>query len=131
VSAIVSLLAEYPAHIQEKICDLRYGVPSKTSFLPTPKDITDIGEFLVKDERESIAYAKRFSGRVSIHTPSKPYRPFPQLWAHFGDEVMDGIVHKGADFETLDAACRALIVEGQYVAMSRLGIPTHQEGKAA
>lgn len=121
VASIVNLLAEYPAHIQERLADIRFGIPSKTDFLPTPKIITEFAEKHLQAEREATDHAKRFAGRVPIQGVSAPFRPFPQLWAEFGDEFMDSKTRdKKISFDSLDAACKALVLQGRDAALHAL-----------
>jgi hypothetical protein len=40
--AIVSVLNTYPRSVQDRLSDLREGVPAKCKFLPTVADIVEI-----------------------------------------------------------------------------------------
>ena len=114
VASITALLAEYPANIQERLSHVRFGVPSKTEFLPTSKVITELAEKWLQDEREISSLDARFTGRIARDiTPRAPFRPFNQLWAEFGNDFMDSKVRAGIDFETLESACRTLVIEGR------------------
>jgi len=128
VASITALLAEYPANIQERLANIRFGVPSKTEFLPTPKVITELAEKWLQDEREISSFDARFTGRIARDiTPRAPFRPFNQLWAEFGNDFMDGKVRAGIDFETLESACRTLVVEGRSVAENILSGPARAD----
>ena len=121
VASIVNLLAEYPAHIQERLADVRFGIPSKTDFLPTPKNITEFAEKHLQAEREAADHYQRFAGRVKIEGTKTPFRPFPQLWAEFGNEFMDAQTRdQKISFESLDAACKALVCQGREAALYAL-----------
>lgn len=48
---ITELVASYPTPVQLKICDIRFGVPSKTSYLPTAKDIVDFATPLLANHK--------------------------------------------------------------------------------
>lgn len=131
VAAIVALMAEYPAHIQDKLADTRFGVPSKTEFLPTPKIITELAEAYLRHERELADYDRRFSRQpIKGQQPRAPHRPFPQLWAEFGDEYMDAKARRISNFETLDAACKALVTQGRHAALKVMGETTEQSEAA-
>jgi hypothetical protein len=120
-AAIAKVLADYPANIQERICDLRFGLASKLKFLPTVSDVVEMGDRLLKAEREAQEHAKRFAGRVPIQGTSEPFRPFPQLWAEFGNDFMDDQTRsKNVSFESLDAACKALVCHGREAALYAL-----------
>lgn len=56
---ITELVSSYSLPIQYKICDARYGVPSKTSYLPTAKDIVDFAAPYVETEWQDAEKAKR------------------------------------------------------------------------
>ena len=117
-AAIAKILAEYPANIQERICDLRFGLASKLKFLPTVSDVVEMADGLLQSEREAVDHAKRFAGRVPIQGVSAPFRPFHQLWAEFGDEFMDAKTkEKDMSFEFLDAACKTLVCQGRDAAL--------------
>jgi hypothetical protein len=126
IAAIVALMSEYPANIQDRLADTRYGIPSKTEFLPTPKIITEFAEKILQDERDIAEYSKRFSGKfIQGQQPRAPFRPFPQLWAEFGNEFMDHKVSSGKfHFETLDASCKALVTQGREAALYMLSQTT-------
>ena len=53
---------------------------------------------------------------------TKLFRPFPQLWAAFGNQTMDALVRKGISFETLDGACKALVTKSKARAETMLGL---------
>lgn len=110
VASVVQVLATYPAHVQERIADLRYGLASKSKFLPTISEIVEMGDAVVRSETEVVAYAKRFSGKfVRGEVQRAPYIPFPQLWAAFESEPK---LLEGQVFDVLDEACRALVRHG-------------------
>jgi hypothetical protein len=122
VASLVQLMVEYPAHIQELCSDLRRGIPSKTKYMPTVAELVALADGFVREEAETAKFNKRFSGRI-IPKERKPFRPFPQLWAAFGNDVMDEVASsKGMDFDRLDAACKALVTEGRFRAETMLGI---------
>ncbi len=124
VASITALLAEYPANIQERLANTRFGVPSKTEFLPTPKIITELAEKWMQHEREMSSLDAKFTGRIARDiTPRAPFRPFPQLWAEFGSDFMDSRVRDGIQFEVLESACQSLVVNGRSVAETILLAP--------
>lgn len=137
--AISSVLTNYAVHIQERICDMRHGLPSKLKFLPTISDIVEFGDAVLKSEREAMSYAERFRGRAVEVDARKPFRPFPQLWAEFGNERMDERVKvlasikypdgKGA-FDVLDNACKALVTRGRESAANILGVSLSEQSHA-
>lgn len=50
LATITELIASYSEKIQKAICDVKFGVPSKTEFLPAAKVIIDFASPLVADE---------------------------------------------------------------------------------
>ncbi len=120
-AAIAKVLAEYPANIQERICDLRFGLASKLKFLPTVSDVVEMGDKLLQAQREATDHAQRFAGRVKIDGTKTPFRPFPQLWAEFGNDFMNAQTRdKNISFESLEAACKALVCHGRWAALYAL-----------
>lgn len=114
VAGIIKVMATFPAHIQEKVVDLRFGLPSKLKFLPTIADVIEAGNQYLRAERESIDYAKRFSGKPMGREARTPFRPFPQLWNAFGEDWMDLECRRHKwKFDTLQDACRALVTQGR------------------
>ena len=120
LSSITLIMAEYAAHIQERICDLKFGLPSRLKFLPTVSDVVEAGNQALQAEREIMDYDRRFAGRPISRGDRAPFRPFPQLWAEFGNDFMDDKVRAGMSFDTLDGACRALVREGRDAALNIL-----------
>lgn len=107
-------MAEFPAHIQERIADLRYGLPAKSKFVPTVAEIVEMGDGILRAERETASYAQRFSGRIirgEVQRP--PFQPFAQLWGAFTDEPD---MLKDKTFDAYADATRALVTRGKEAA---------------
>ena len=61
---------------------------------------------------------------------ARRFKPFPQLWAEFGNQIMDGVIRGGVQFETLERACEALVTQGHSQAKAILGIGATRAGEA-
>lgn len=108
----MEIFAAYPLHIQEALADKKSGVVAKCEFLPTVAAIVKLAEELElqHERREAIrAKPKRYG---EPYAPAQSYTPFPQLARAFRDkpEILN------APFETLDRACKVLVLQGRQAA---------------
>lgn len=53
----MNIFAEYSGSVQEKLVNLRYGLPSKCKFLPTVADIVEMAEPLAFAELQTLPKA--------------------------------------------------------------------------
>lgn len=96
----------------------RHGITAKTAYLPTNADIQTLLREHEEKRRQfqSHTHYRRFQ---SVCTPQDvqpdktPFRPFPKLWAAFGEEPW---LLKGHTFETLSEASRSLAMFGKEAA---------------
>ena len=118
LAGIVSVFAEYPIEIQQKLFNPLRGIRSKCAFLPTIADIVKLAdEFLAKASSQA-EFETRFSRPFQTHAPARiPFEPFPQLWAAFADERE---LLERRSFDALNAACKALVVYGKLEAKTLL-----------
>ena len=126
-ASIVEAFAGYPEHLQEALADKKTGIVAKCEFLPTVAAIVKLAEELElqHERREAIrAKPKRFG---EAHIPARSYSPFPQLSRAFSDkpEMLD------APFETLDQACRVLVLQGKQAAENLLKASKSKRQRAA
>lgn len=108
----MEIFASYPLHIQEALADKKTGVVAKCEYLPTVAAIVKLAEELElqHERREAIrAKPKRYG---EPYAPAQIYTPFPQLSRAFSDKP--GILN--VPFETLDRACKVLVLQGKQAA---------------
>lgn len=59
LAAIVSILSTYPRHTQNRLADLKTGIPGKCTYLPTVADIVKLAESY-ESARPSHTFYKKF-----------------------------------------------------------------------
>jgi hypothetical protein len=107
-------MASYPVEVQDRLTDLRQGIPSKCQFLPTIAAIVEMADGFAKQDMADAAFKERFSRRaVAYSPPQRQFQPFPRLWEAFANEPD---ILKSKTFEAYDDAARALATQGREAA---------------
>lgn len=104
--SISELLASYSESIRRKLCDLKTGIPSKTSYLPTIKQITDLADVFIEQE-ERLEKIRSSPRREVLREAPTRFMPFPKLWDEFGHDFLEG-----RTFEVLSEASKRLAMRG-------------------
>ena len=112
--SISELLAGYSENIRRKLCDLKTGIPSKTSYLPTVEQITKLADVFIEQEERLERYRSAPRRPVRVEPPQR-YTPFPKLWDEFGHDFL-----VGRTFEVLSEASRRLAMKGSAAAQEYL-----------
>jgi hypothetical protein len=109
--SMIELFVEYPSHIQMRLGNHRSGVPSLSPYLPTAKDVIDMGDEMLKSLSTATRYERlRSEAPLQIQGPPPAYVPFPKLCEAFSDEK--GLL-KAKRFDQLFDASRALATTGK------------------
>ena len=112
VTSLVQLFVSYPAGVQDRLTDLKGGIPSKCQYLPTVADVVKLADEFLKQDASVNDFKKRFTGKfIPRETILAPFRPFEQLWAAFEHSEPELLV--GRTFGALDDACKALITQSK------------------
>lgn len=106
--SVSELLSGYSENVRRRLCDLRTGIPSRTSYLPTIEQITKLANVYVDEELVARKYAA-IKANTHPQLPGARTRPipFPRLWDEFGDDYL-----RGRTFEVLFEASRRLATRG-------------------
>lgn len=112
--SMTELLASYPENIIARLADLRTGIASRTSYLPTVHDVTKLAnEFLDADLQR-----RKAPRREAEPSPARsPYMPFPKLWEALASEKY---LLEGRTFDCLFEASRRLAMQGKQEAIDYL-----------
>lgn len=123
---MTNLLASYPQTIIDRIANPRYGIASRTKFLPTVADVTEMANELI----DRAAVMSRPTPQLSRTLPFRAeFRPFPRLWEAFsGDPEAMHALESHLPFETVDQAAYALATKGVMAARDVLLPSRHNEG---
>lgn len=74
LAAIVSVIASYPLETQNRLANLRVGIPAKCKFLPTVADIVQMGDELAKPRFGEVRdYGPRVVDTTPYHPEIVPY----------------------------------------------------------
>ena len=113
-AGIVEVIAGYDAETQNHLADARLGVRSVCEYLPTIAAIVKMADGFVSERARKQDIGQRYAGIVL--QPWRPsatgFNPFPQLSRAFSDKP--GILN--VPFETLDRACKVLVLQGKQAA---------------
>ena len=112
--SISELLASYSESIRRRLCDLKTGIPSKTSYLPTVEQITKLADTFIDQEERAERYRSSPRRPVLVEPPQR-YTPFPKLWDEFGHDFL-----VGRTFEVLCEASKRLAMKGAAAAQEYL-----------
>lgn len=115
IVSLTELLASYPETVIWKLADLRSGVASRTTWLPTIADVTKLADQYLEAARQRQAYGQRREVEPEVKTQ---FDPFPKLTAEFGHEAL-----KGKTFDRLFEASRRLATQGVAASADYLGCP--------
>lgn len=84
VRAVASVLGEYPIEIIKAVCDPRFGLPSKSEWLPTVSEVKGACEATMapidRREREERFFADR---RAALEAPVYPKRGLEDMQAKY------------------------------------------------
>lgn len=112
--SISELLASYSESVRRKLCDLKTGIPSKTSYLPTVEQITKLADAFIEQEERLERY-RSSPRRPAMAEARQRYTPFPKLWDEFGHDFL-----VGRTFEVLCEASKRLAMKGSAAAQEYL-----------
>lgn len=112
--SVSELLSGYSESVLRRLCDLRTGIPSKTSFLPTVEQITKLAETFLEQEERAERY-RNSPRRAVLEEPRQRIMPFPKLWEEFGHDFLIG-----RTFDVLCEASKRLATKGAGAAQEYL-----------
>lgn len=120
VANLMAVLDRYPVEIIMQLADVRTGLPGKCKFLPVPAEVVEMADGFIavaaqRAARPDYSSLKRVSmaeyAQMRGSSVLGPFRPFPKLYAAFGDEKLQGL-----SFDALFDASRTLATQGHQAA---------------
>ncbi len=111
--ALSAILAEYPTDIVYRVTDPRSGLPSRSTWLPTVKEVRDACDDLAARQRrfEEAAHRERaqLAARAREAVAAKVKPTLEELQAKYGPNW--GLKDGGADTEAQKAARRSMLAD--------------------
>lgn len=130
VANLTALLAGFPVTVREKLGRPDIGILRHYTWIPSPKQVSDLAEKFMAEEAELEDYRKRYAGRQAtefVRVPHDARQMFWQLAEAFPDHP-EYFYEKS--FEELDGASIALMKFGRKFAEEALKAPPVSKRKA-